>query len=604
VVAALHCRPQPSARRRASRLAVALALAVLGAWLGLAATVGAGALAGGTGGTGPPAPQARPNVVVIETDDQTLESIKVMDTVRRRIGDKGVTFANSFVSFSLCCPSRATFLTGQYAHNHGVRGNSPRTGGFSTFERLHGDDNLAVWLRRAGYRTALVGKYMNGYGRPDPTLVPPGWTEWYAAVGAETTAQAVYDYRLNENGSLVRYGTAPEDFKQDVLTEHAVDFIDRRAPQRRPFFLWLSYTAPHTTGSASPSPQPPFDCQQAAQPAARDADAFDAEPLPAPPSFNEADISDKPAWLRAQPLLGSGRIEGIARRYRCRLESLLSVDRGAGRVIEALLRSRELSSTYVVFTSDNGLLQGEHRRPGDKSTPYEESIRVPLVIRGPGIPRGRTARELAVNADLAPTIVRATGAVPGSAMDGRSLLGAARHPNRETGRELAIEAYPFHGIPGFRGLRNWRYLYARYRSGEEELYDLARDPYQLENAAADPAYEEVRSLLARRLQRLERCRGSGCRTTPRVGLRLGYRSGRARGQPCARNPIRARVVGAGARNVLEAAFGVGGRPVAADSEAPFAQLLSPARGRIRVRARVSMLDGRRLTLARAVRACG
>ncbi len=604
-MAAVRRRLEGRSRRRATRFAAAgLTAALLGASLAAVAGSAPRAAAEGEGASGSSTPQGRPNVVVIETDDQTLESLRVMSTVESRIGARGATFDNSFVNFSLCCPSRTTFLTGQYAHNHRVLGNSPRTGGFSTFERLHAHDNLAVWLKKAGYRTALIGKYLNGYGKPDPTLVPPGWTEWNAAIGSDTTAQAVYDYSLNENGSLVQYGHDPADFKQDVFTAHAVDFIDRRAPKQRPFFLWLTYTAPHTTGSDSPSPQPPFDCQNAAQPAVRDADAFDGEPLPMPPDFNEADVSDKPAWLRTKPLLDPGRIDDIARRYRCQLESLRAVDRGAGEVIDALQRSGELANTYVVFTSDNGFFHGEHRRATDKSTPYEESIRVPLLIRGPGIPAGGHVRDLAINADLAPTIVQATGAAPGPSIDGRSLLDAARHPNRETGRELVLEAYPYHQIPGFKGVRTERYLYARYRTGEEELYDLADDPYELQNVAYDPAYGEVRSTLARQLQRLERCRGSGCRTTPRVSLQLDYRTRRQNGRRCAANPIRARIGGAQAGDVIETEFRLGGVPVADDTEAPFEQAMPPVHGPTGVGVRVSLLDGRQLTIARRVRACG
>ena len=166
-----------------------------------------------------------PNVVVIESDDQTVESMRVMDSVNSLIADEGATFENSFVNYSLCCPSRATFLTGQYMHNHGVLGNSPPNGGFSRFQALHGDNNLAVWLRRAGYYTAMIGKYLNGYSN-DP-LVPRGWSEWRAAA---PNTQGVYNYTLNENGKLVHYGTDPADFKQDVLTSKAVDLIDRREP--------------------------------------------------------------------------------------------------------------------------------------------------------------------------------------------------------------------------------------------------------------------------------------------------------------------------------------------------------------------------------------
>ncbi len=193
------------------------------------------------------AAQARPNIVVIETDDQTLRSMRVMNNVNSLIGDRGARFRRSFVNYSLCCPSRATFLTGQYMHNHRVFGNSAPTGGFRRFQALHGNNNLAVWLRRAGYYTAMIGRYLNGYVfRP---LVPPGWSEWRASAN-----QKVYGYTLDENGAMVRYGTDPADFKQDVLTGKAVNLVNRRAPQAQPFFLWLTYTAPHIVRASELEP--------------------------------------------------------------------------------------------------------------------------------------------------------------------------------------------------------------------------------------------------------------------------------------------------------------------------------------------------------------
>ncbi|MGH2965024.1 MAG: sulfatase-like hydrolase/transferase [Solirubrobacterales bacterium] len=265
--------------------------------------------------------QAAPNVLVIETDDQTVESMKVMQNVNSLIGAHGATFANSFVNYSLCCPSRATFLTGQYAHNHGVIDNNPPDGGFDRFESLHGDNNLAVWLQNAGYYTALIGKYLNWYANDPP--VPPGWSEWHAALPDE---QKVYDYRISDNGTVHHHGHDKFDFKQDVLTGKALDFVHRRAPKPQPFFLWLTYTAPHIATPNS-SPQPPYDCSGSAIPAPRHAHAFDSEPLPMPPNFNEADVSDKPAAIQAQPLLNADQIANIQRRYRCQLESLLSVAR-------------------------------------------------------------------------------------------------------------------------------------------------------------------------------------------------------------------------------------------------------------------------------------
>ena len=184
-------------------------------------------------------------------------------------------------------------------HNHGVLGNTPPNGGFGRFQALHGDNNLAVWLQDAGYYTALIGKYLNGYSNNPP--VPPGWSEWHAAA---PDTQEVYDYTLNENGTLVHYGQNPADFKQDVLTRKAVGFVNRRAPKAQPFFLWLTYTAPHG-GGPNPNPNPPFNCGGTAKPAPRHAHAFDSEPLPKPPNFNEADVSDKPAEIRNLPRLSA-----------------------------------------------------------------------------------------------------------------------------------------------------------------------------------------------------------------------------------------------------------------------------------------------------------
>jgi N-acetylglucosamine-6-sulfatase len=542
-----------------------------------------------------PAASARPNVLVIETDDQTAASMSVMSNVNARIVDRGASFQNSFVNYSLCCPSRSTFLTGQYEHNHGVLGNSPPDGGFGRFESLHGNNNLAVWLQHAGYYTGMIGKYLNGYAN-DP-LVPPGWSEWQAAAPA---TQGVYDYTLNENGTLVNYGTAPEDFKQDVLSQRAVDFVDRRAPARKPFFLWLTYTAPHS-GGPNPNPQPPSDCQGTAKPAPRHAHSFDSELLPIPPNYNEADVSDKPAEISSRPPLDATDTATITRHYRCRLESLLSVDEGVKTIVDALKATGELSNTYLMFTSDNGFFGGEHRIPGGKLHIYEESIRVPLAIRGPGIPRGAKVRDLAINADLAPTIVDVTGAKPQLTMDGRSLVPLAKHPTVERGRELLIEQ------PSFEAIRTQRYIYAEHGTGETELYDLKTDPFELQSRHDDPAYAAVKAGLATRLHSLEECQGASCRTHPALRLALRHRSDRRHGHRCALRPIRARLAGGSVDSVVETEFYVRGKLVGVDTTAPFRRRLPFRRfarhGKTKVRARASMLDGRRMTIDRKVRAC-
>jgi arylsulfatase A-like enzyme len=441
----------------------------------------------------------RPNVVVIETDDQTLESMKVMQNVNSLIGAEGATFSNSFVNYSLCCPSRATFLTGQYAHNHGVWSNTSPDGGFDRFEALHAHDNLAVWLRHAGYYTALVGKYLNQY--ENQPAVPPGWSEWHAVA---PDPYRPYDYTTNDNGKLTRHGERPRDYEQDVLTRKAVNLVQRRAPKAQPFFLWLTYSAPHSGGPYT-DPNPPTNCDDAPKPPPRYAHAFDSEPLPRTPNFDEPDVSDKPAAIRKRPRLNKSAIVYIERNYRCELESLLAVDDGVKRVVDALRASGELDDSLVVYTSDNGFFHGEHRIAQGKMQIYEESIRVPLEMRGPGIPKGVSIDPLAINADLAPTIVDAANAHARLTMDGRSLLPVTQNPGIEHGRQLLIEQ------PRLAAIRTHRYIYAQYKTGERELYDLRRDPFELHSRHKDPGYASIEAELAARLDRLKNCAGAGCR---------------------------------------------------------------------------------------------
>ena len=485
-------RPIASVRTRLAILAVAA--------LTLAAAL---ALAGP--GTHSPAlgraaaAQAPPNVLVIETDDQTLESMRVMKNVNSLIGDQGATFANSLVNYSLCCPSRATFLTGQYAHNHGVWTNTAPDGGFGRFESLHAHDNLAVWLQDAGYYTAMIGKYLNQY--ENQPLVPPGWSEWHAVA---PEPYRPYNYTLNDDGTLVNYGQRPADYEQDVLTRRAVDFVDRRTPEAQPFFLWLTYTVPHSGGPYH-DPNRPTNCNNAPKPPTRYAHAFDSEPLPRPPSFDEPNVGDKPAAIRKRARFAPSTVAYIERNYRCELESLLAVDDGVRKLIAALKAKGALANTLIVYTSDNGFFHGEHRIAQGKMRPYEESIRVPLEMRGPGIPQGVTISPLAINADLAPTIVDAANAHPGLVMDGRSLLPVTRKPKVDKGRQMLIEQ------PGFEAIRTRRYMYVEYENGERELYDLKRDPYELESRHRDSAYASVERELAARLELLRGCAGSSCR---------------------------------------------------------------------------------------------
>jgi arylsulfatase A-like enzyme len=446
-----------------------------------------------------PATAPRPNIVVVMSDDQTVESMRVMANVQQLLARQGATFANNFVSYSLCCPSRSTFLSGQYAHNHGVMGNAPPEGGYERWRPTEGN-SLPVWLQRAGYHTLHIGKYLNGYGRQDPTHVPSGWSEWYGSVDPST--YQYYDYTLNENGRLVKYGASPQEYQADVYTGKAVDAVKRLAPKSQPFFLSVAYLAPHSGGPREPDD--PAN-QGTPVPAPRHHDRFANEPLPMPPSFNEADVSDKPAAIRRRPLLRPARIAGITENYRQRLESILAVDEGVAAIVRALQASGELANTLFVYTSDNGFFHGEHRIPAGKVQLYEPSVRVPLVLRGPGVPRGVRLTQQSINVDLAATIVDAANARAGRTLDGLSLLPVLRHRNRSLGRDVLLET------PGYSAIHTPRYVYAEYRTGERELYDLKTDPDELASQHDNPAYARIRSDLARRLLRLEGCKGPTCR---------------------------------------------------------------------------------------------
>jgi len=447
-------------------------------------------------------PAARPNVVVLMTDDQTLRSMRAMPRTRALIGAAGATFTNTFVNNPRCCPSRATFLTGQYSHNHGVLTNGPPGGGW---QRLRGTSNwLPTWLQDAGYRTAHIGKFLNHYGREDPYEVPPGWDEWRATV--DPTTYRYYGYTVNENGRLRTYGRDhdPRYYATDFTARESVEIVERLAPEAQPFFLSVAFLAPHTGGPSEPGD--PLVGTPAVAP--RHRGAFSSLPLPRPASFDEADVSDKP-YLMRRKRLRPRVVTDIEALYRQRLESLLAVDEGVDAIVAALRASGELDDTLIVFTSDNGYLAGEHRLPHGKAKAYEPAIRVPLMIRGPGVPVGVSASQLATNADLAPTIVDAARATAGRVLDGRSLLPLSRDPSLGRDRPLLIEVAKGTAMRTT-AIRTPRWLYAEHLEGGRELYDLARDPMQLDSRHADPALARTRSMLARRLAALRRCRGAEC----------------------------------------------------------------------------------------------
>jgi N-acetylglucosamine-6-sulfatase len=425
--------------------------------------------------------RGKPNIILILTDDQRADSLGVMPNVRRLLAARGVTFTNAFTTTSLCCPSRTSTLTGQYSRHTDVLSNWPPDGGAPAF---HDGSTVATWLHRAGYTTGLVGKYLNQYELLGRRYIPPGWDEW-DVYASQPELNYYGGYTLNENGSLVRYGTLPVDYSTPVLTRKAVQFL-RTAPQ--PFFLYFAPNAPHLPSLPLP----------------REKGRLKAAAVSEPPSYDEADVSDKPWGGGVRPFTPSID-RWLLRLHRHMLESLLPVDRSVDQIVTALEERDALANTMIVFTSDNGYMLGEHRL-AEKGWPYEESIRVPLIIRGPwGASAARTDSHLVLNIDLAPTFASLAGVRPGLREDGSSLIPLLANRGTRWRDAFVVEYLGRQwngGPPRFEAIRTERYLYVEYRNGWRELYDFSADPYELVNLAQGPGALALRSGLAKQLHAL------------------------------------------------------------------------------------------------------
>jgi arylsulfatase A-like enzyme len=399
---------------------------------------------------------------------------------------------------------------------------------------------LATWLRAAGYRTSLVGKYLNGYGKrdanrdgeltpADQVYVPPGWTDFQALL--DPTAALMLNYTINDNGRLVAAGGQERDYQTEILMLRAIRFIDEseKTDDAAPFFLYVAPIAPHQGekfADAEPVAEDDYSYywRWTIRPASRYKGTISL-PLPQLPSFNEADISDKPSWLQLRPQLTALDVDYAGRLYRDRLESMRSVDDLVGGLIAALARNGELQNTVLIFTSDNGFLMGEHRLP-QKMAPYEESVRVPLFVAVPGYLGGFASNGVVLNTDLAPTITHLAGVTPGLTTDGVSLVPLLTQPNLKWRQRLLIEQWRgnmgIFGIPDFGAVRTApnstllpNLLYAEYSAGagpEPEMYDMTADPHQLRSIHADssPARINQRKLLKAWLDALRSCTGRGC----------------------------------------------------------------------------------------------
>ena len=460
------------------------------------------------GGTSSSAPVKRPNIVFVLTDDLSWDLVRFMPHVQAMQKD-GVTFSRYYVTDSLCCPSRSSIFSGRFPHNTGVFTNMAPDGGFGVFNgRGEERSTWATSLQGAGYRTAMMGKYLNGYEpaglvKGKPLYIPPGWNEWDVA----GNGYPEFNYNLNENGKLVHYGNQPQDYLTDVISGKAVSFINQAAADKKPFAIELATFAPHS----------PFT------PAPRDANDFPGLNAPRDPSFNKPN-TNAPRWLAARRPLKPKQVSDIDVRYRFRARAVQAVDDMIAS-IESTLQARGIAdNTYVVFSSDNGFHMGQHELAQGKMTAFETDIRVPLVVVGPGVPSGKTISAIAENIDLRPTFSQLAGARIPSNVDGSSLVPFLRGRNPKGWRGSALVEH--HGpdrsksdpdAPGegsgnpssYEALRSGHFVYVEYKDGEREYYNLARDPYERHNTY-NRLKAKPRSRLHNALRKMRRCKGRAC----------------------------------------------------------------------------------------------
>lgn len=449
--------------------------------------------------TAPPPVRAagQPNFVVLMADDMDARMLDSLPHLRALTSARGMTFANAYTAAPVCCPARAAFLRGQYPHNTGVLANGGQQGGFDRF-RSQGleQSTIATWLQDAGYRTGLIGKYLNDYEK-SLQYIAPGWDRWfvYGGLGKYTS------YRVSDQGKVRVFGKDKDkdkgkgngnhkgkhhrkrkkkgnkgQYQTTTLANKALDFI-ASTPVGQPFFLYLAPSSPH-------EPATPAQRHKKAQVAANGA--------PRVPSFNEADVADKPAlWSRGP--MSNKNIATIDAFYVKQLRCMIAVEEMLDAVINALAADGRLSNTYIIFTSDNGLHHGEHRIGLEKNTPFEESTRAPFTISGPGIPSGVTSDALVSLIDIAPTLVELAGQTAPDFIDGRSMQPLLQGDVPANWRTALLSELLQGPGGGFTLLRAGDAAYTAYGDGARDLYDLADDPFQLENiySSAPPAETAV-----------------------------------------------------------------------------------------------------------------
>ena len=430
-------------------------------------------------------PTSRPNVVFITTDDMRLSDMAYMPNVKRLLASNGVTFTHALSPHPLCCPARAEWMTGQYGQNNGVHHNVGAHGGFRAL--IDPGNNLGTWLQRAGYATAMSGKFMNGYTAADGKQA--GWTHWNPSV------RGVYAYRdttfFDDGAMQTRSGNT-----DDAIVRYTTSYIRQFARSGKPFMVWASHLSPHDAATRHRW----------------------GPPIPAPRHrrlFADAvnPSTKSPSYLthgRTRTGLGTA---GLTHWHRQRIRSLQSVDEGVRSIVDTLRATGELANTYIIFTSDNGYLLGEHNRRG-KNNLYDEALRVPLVVRLPGTHRATRSNEPVTLVDVAPTISDLAGATPTRLVDGSSFeqtLLSGHQPWRTV--QLVQTGRPSHSLldPGWaeRGIRTGTWTYFRkVRTGRETLFNRRRDPFEMRNVARSQP-RLVRRFRAELLA-LETCVGTAC----------------------------------------------------------------------------------------------
>jgi len=433
--------------------------------------------------------QAKPNIVFVLTDDQFPGTENAMPALKSNVTSQGVKFTNMTSTFPLCCPGRATIQRGQYAHNTHIYGNSLPLGGWAKF-RNQGlqRSTMATWLNRSGYQTGLFGKYMNNYTE---RYIPPGWDRWYAWNGPNEGWS-----HLNDQG----HGRPLDRPEADSLvSKNALKFLDNRLNNAAPVFAFVNFGAMH---------EPYYHAKI-------DDDRFKGAGVPRTPAFNEDNVRDKPPKVKNLSRLSSSEISGLDRDYRNGLRSLMRVDRFIGAASDLLRSKGEMDNTYFVFYTDNGDHFGQHRLEHGKLRPYKEDTGFPLILRGPGIPRGVKNGDLLGTHDIASTLASMGGANIPAFVDGRSFLGLAKAPSAPWPRTAVLSEMENNDSPPHKWdmLRMGHEVYTRHEGGDKEYYDLAKDSLQLHNAlgAGDTTYappdSAIRDYYEQRLLALTTCSG-------------------------------------------------------------------------------------------------